>query len=90
MMDFIFPCAILVDRSNFTEILHTVPIQLEALTDIHLDSIKEDMRYYIVGWRDSVTGLPTWQAYTEVELACEYRLKDVSIFKNTFRKIPKP
>ena len=90
MMDFIFPCAILVDRSNFTEILHTVPIQLEALTDIHLDLCMEGMRYYIVGWRDSVTGLPTWQAYTEVELACEYRLKDVSIFKNTFRKIPKP
>lgn len=90
MMDFIFPCAILVDSSNFTEILHTVPIQTEALTDIYLDSIKENMRYYIVGWRDSVTGLPTWQAYTEVELACEYRLKDVSIFKNTFRKIPKP
>ena len=89
-MDFIFPCAILVDRSNFTEILHTVPIQLEALTDIHLDSIKEDMRYYIVGWRDSVTGLPTWQAYTEVELACEYRLKDVRPFRKSFRKIPKP
>ena len=90
MMDFIFPCAILVDSSNFTEILHTVPIQLEALTDIHLDSIKEDMRYYIVGWRDSVTGLPTWQAYTEVELACDYRLKDVSPFRKSFRKIPKP
>ena len=89
-MDFILPHAILVDRSNFTEILHTVPIQAEALTDIHLDSCMEGMRYYIVGWRDSVTGLPTWQAYTEVELACEYRLKDVSIFKNTFRKIPKP
>ena len=90
MMDFFNPHAILVDRSNFTEILHTVPIQLEALTDIHLDSVKEGMRYYIVGWRDSVTGLPTWQAYTEVELACEYRLKDVSIFRNAFRKIPKP
>ena len=90
MMDFVNPHAILVDRSNFTEILQTVPIQAEALTDIHLDSTMEGMRYYIVGWRDSVTGTPTWQAYTEVELACEYRLKDVSIFRKAFHKIPKP
>ncbi len=90
MMAFFNPHAILVDRSNFTEIIQTVPIQLEALTDIHLDSCMEGMRYYIVGWRDSVTGLPTWQAYTEVELACEYRLKDVRPFRKSFRKIPKP
>ena len=90
MMDFILPHAILVDRSNFTEILQTVPIQAEALTDIHLDSCMEDMRYYIVGWRSLLDGLPAWACFSEEELIAQYEVKDVSLLNNSFRKIPKP
>ncbi len=90
MMDFIVPHAILITTQNYPEILQTVPVQPEALKSLYADSCLEDMRYYIVGWRDSVTGLPTWRVYSEVELACEYRLKDVKVFKNSFHKIPKP
>ena len=87
MMNFATPHAILVERSNFTEILHTVPIQYEALYDIYQDSLREGMRYYIVGERNPITGFPMWEPFTEVEFAIEYRLKSTKKFESTFRKI---
>lgn len=86
-MDFIFPQAILVREPNYDEILSTVPITEGSLRSIYRDSYAEGMRYYIVGWRDSVTGRPTFKTYSEVELASEYRLKTVNQFWSHFTKI---
>lgn len=86
-MDFMFPHAILATPDNAAEILTTVPLSHDNLFSIIDDGRAESMRYYIVGWIDSVTGIPTFQTYSEVELACEYRLKTVNQFWSHFTKL---
>lgn len=88
MMDFINPHAILIKPENFEEILSTIYMQdTNDLTEIYVESVEDDMRRYIVGWRDSVNGWPCWKQVTEVELACEYRLKTVNQFWKHFTRI---
>ena len=93
-MDFMNPHAILVAPNNFEEILSTIDITPTNLRELYAESIPQNihsdglgMRLYIVGWRNSVTGLPMWQTMTEVELACDYRLKTVNQFWHTFAPI---
>ena len=89
MMDFTNPHAILIKPENFEEIMLTVYVSggTAKLMEQYVTSVNEDMRAYVVAWRNSVTGLPVWMAYTEVELACEYRLKTVNQFWDHFTKL---
>lgn len=87
MMDFINPHAILVRQENVAEILSTVAINHRDLFELIDESRAENARYYIVAWRDSVTGAGQFKTYTEPELACEYRLGAVSQFWGRFTKI---
>lgn len=93
MMDCINPHAILVKPETYDEIIDTTYMDPQNLRELYAESIPTNnldglgMRTYIVAWRDSVTGLPRWVSMSEVELACEYRLKTVNQFWHHFTKI---
>lgn len=93
MMDFMTPHAILIKPDTYDEIIETLYMDPQNLRELYAESIHANnllglgMRTYIVAWRDSVTGLPRWESMSEVELACEYRLKTVNQFWQHFTKI---
>lgn len=87
MMNFANPHAILIKEETLDEIQQTTYMSTEALKELIQDSRLQDMRFYVVGYRDFISGLPRADVLTEVEFACEYRLKTVNQFWNHFTKI---
>ena len=87
MMNFANPHAILIKEETLDEIQRTTYMSTEALKELIHDSRLQDMRFYVVGYRDFNSGWPKVDVLTEVEFACEYRLKTVNQFWNHFTKI---
>ena len=83
MMDFINPHAILLSKENLCDIHHTVGAQYEALTELLEESADMAMPVYIIGKRNSITGLPEWECMTQVEFCIEYRLGKIDPRVNT-------
>lgn len=88
MMDFIKPHAILLSKENFYDIQTTTGAQFESLVTLLQESAQKQMPYYIVGWRDEITGYPKWCCWNQVQFIDRYQLETINDrFDHSFRKL---